>query len=59
MIPGRFVRYFIYLGRALGKGERTQFSLFKDSLSFFYFSYIRREYFLKNPLYYPRTYGVN
>lgn len=59
MIPNRIVRYFFYLGYALGRAGYTPFSLFTASLIQFYLLYLQHEYCLKNPLHYPRTYGLN
>ena len=59
MIPNRIVRYFMFLGYALGHGERTSFPTFQNGVVHFYFEYLEREYFLKQPAYYPQIYGIN
>ena len=59
MIPNRIVRYFMFLGYALSHGERTSFSTFQNGVIQFYFEYLDRKYFLKQPAYYPKNYGIN
>ena len=59
MIPNQVVRYFYYLGYALGKSGYTPFPTFKDGIINFYSTYIRHKYYLRKPLHYPSTYGLN
>ncbi len=59
MIPNRIVRYFMVLGYALGHGGWTSFSTFQNGVIQFYFEYLHQQYYLKQPAYYPRNYGVN
>ena len=59
MIPNQVVRYFYYLGYALGKYGHTPFPTFKDGIINFYSAYIRHKYYLSKPLHYPSTYGLN
>jgi len=59
VIPNRVIRYFYYLGYALGRCGRTQFPTFKNSLINFYSIYIQQKYYIKDPLYYPSVYGRN
>jgi len=59
MIPNRIVRYFMFLGYALGHGGWTSFPTFRNGVSQFYFEYLEQHYFLNKPDYYPQRYGVN
>jgi len=59
MIPNRIVRYFIFLGFALGHGGWTSFPTFQNGVIQFYFEYLHEQHYLKQPAYYPRNYGVN
>ena len=59
MIPNRIVRYFFFLGYALGQGGRTPFSLFQSSLTHFYLIHLQHEFWWRNPGRYPKTYGLN
>ena len=59
MIPNRIVRYFFYLGYALGQNGTTPFSLFQSSLTEFYVIHLQHEYWWKQPGRYPETYGLN
>ena len=59
MIPNRIVRYFMYLGYALGHGGWTPFNTFKNGVIQFYFSYLDQKHYLYKPGWYPENYGVN
>ena len=59
VIPNRVIRYFYYLGYALGQCGRTQFPTFKEGLIGFYSAYMQHEYYVKDPLHYPSVYGLN
>ena len=59
MIPNRIVRYFMFLGYALGHGGCTPFPTFKNGVIQFYFDYLETQCYLKEPAYYPKTYGIN
>ncbi len=59
MIPNQVVRYFYYLGYALGNYGHTPFLAFKGGIISFYSTYIRHRYYLSEPLHYPSTYGLN
>ncbi|NIQ01233.1 MAG: hypothetical protein GWM98_13210 [Nitrospinaceae bacterium] len=59
MIPNRIVRYFMFLGYALGHGGCTRFDTFKGGIIQFYSDYLKRQYYLTQPSYYPKNYGVN
>ncbi len=59
MIPNRIVRYFFYLGYALGQYERTPFALFQSSLTEFYLIHLQHEFWWKQPEQYPKIYGLN
>ncbi len=59
MIPNRIVRYFMFLGYALGHGGCTSFPTFQNGIVQFYFEYLEQHYFLNKPAYYPQRYGVN
>ncbi len=59
MIPNRIVRYFMFLGYALGHGGWTSFPTFQNGVIQFYFEYLERHYYLNKPGYYPQRYGVN
>lgn len=59
MIPNRIVRYFMFLGYALGHGGWTSFPTFQNGVTQFYFEYLEQHYFLNKPGYYPQRYGVN
>ena len=59
MVPNRIVRYFYYLGYALAQTGRTEFPVFKNSLDFFYTTYMRQGYCTREPLRYPSMYGFN
>ena len=59
IMPNRIVRYFIYFGCSLSRGGVTRFSVFKAALNHFYSDYIGPEYYLKKPLFYAKTYGLN
>lgn len=59
MIPNRIVRYFMFLGYALGHGGCTPFPTFQNGVTQFYFEYLHQQYFLTQPAYYPKNYGVN
>ncbi len=58
-IPGQVVRYFYVLGYALAQSERTGFSTFKQSIIYFYFSYLQENYFVDDPAFYPEYFGMN
>ena len=59
MVPNRIVRYFYYLGYALGQSGQTEFHVFKESLGIFYTTYIQQDCYTKKPLLYPSLYGLN
>lgn len=58
-IPNQIVRYFYSLGYALEKSERTGFATFKESVIFFYFSYLHENYYVDDPGFYPHVFGMN
>ena len=59
MIPNRIVRYFMFLGYALSHGGLTSFPTFQNGVTQFYFEYLHQQYYLTQPAYYPKNYGVN
>lgn len=59
MIPNRIVRYFMFLGYALGHGGLTSFPTFQNGVTQFYFEYLDQQYYLTQPAYYPKNYGIN
>ena len=59
MMPNRVVRYFYYLGYALGQYGHTTFPAFQNALVDFYSVYVKHEYYVKKPLRYPSVYGLN
>jgi len=58
-IPNQIVRYFYCLGYALSKSGRTGFGTFRESVIYFYFSYLQQNYFLEDPAFYPEYFGMN
>jgi len=59
MIPNRIIRYFFMLQYALFRSGSTRFATYKAGIIHFYGQYLHPQHYLKNPAFYPNTYGRN